>query len=55
MCNGSRCRAHRVYPNFPDPRLDDPGLAYHGDNLPRLITVKDHYDPTRLFHFPQAA
>jgi FAD/FMN-containing dehydrogenase len=45
----------RVYSNFPDPRLDDPGLAYHGDNLARLITVKDHYDPTRLFRFPQAA
>jgi FAD/FMN-containing dehydrogenase len=44
----------RVYPNFPDPRLDDPGAAYHGDNLARLITVKQHYDPARLFHFPQA-
>jgi FAD/FMN-containing dehydrogenase len=44
----------RVYSNFPDPRLDNPGPAYHGDNLARLITVKDHYDPTRLFHFPQA-
>jgi FAD/FMN-containing dehydrogenase len=45
----------RVYSNFPDPRLDDPGPAYHGDNLARLIAVKDHYDPTRLFDFPQAA
>jgi FAD/FMN-containing dehydrogenase len=43
----------RVYSNFPDPRLDDPGRAYHGDNLARLITVKDHYDPTRLFRFPK--
>jgi FAD/FMN-containing dehydrogenase len=38
----------RVYPNFPDPRLEDPGRAYHGANLARLITVKDHYDPARL-------
>jgi FAD/FMN-containing dehydrogenase len=44
----------RVYANFPDPRLDDPGRAYHGDNLARLVAVKDHYDPMRLFHFPQA-
>jgi FAD/FMN-containing dehydrogenase len=44
----------RVYPNFPDPQLEDPGPAYHGDNLARLITVKDHYDPARLFHAPQA-
>ncbi|MGI8700524.1 MAG: BBE domain-containing protein [Nocardioidaceae bacterium] len=43
-----------VYPNFPDPQLDDPGPAYHGDNLARLITVKHHYDPARLFHFRQA-
>jgi len=45
----------RVYSNFPDPRLDNPGPAYHGDNLARLIAVKDHYDPARRFHFPQAA
>jgi FAD/FMN-containing dehydrogenase len=44
----------RVYPNFPDPQLDDPGHAYHGENLARLITVKHHYDPARLFQFPQA-
>lgn len=45
----------RVYSNFPDPRLEAPGAAYHGENLARLISVKDHYDPTRLFHYPQAA
>lgn len=43
-----------VYPNFPDPKVDNPGRAYHGDNLARLISVKNHYDPARLFHFPQA-
>ena len=44
----------RVYPNFPDSKLHDPGSAYHGRNLARLRTVKHHYDPTRLFSFPQA-
>jgi FAD/FMN-containing dehydrogenase len=44
----------RVYPNFPDAQLDDPGYAYHGENLARLITLKHHYDPARLLQFPQA-
>jgi hypothetical protein len=44
----------RVYPNFPDPALDDWATAYHGDNYPRLVVVKDAYDPYRLFTFPQA-
>ncbi|MEU8236488.1 FAD-binding oxidoreductase [Actinoplanes sp. NPDC048967] len=43
-----------VYPNFPDPALDDWATAYHGDNYPRLLAVKDAYDPRRLFTFPQA-
>lgn len=44
----------RVYPNFPDPQLDDWAAAYHGGNLPRLAAAKQSYDPGRLFHFPQA-
>jgi FAD/FMN-containing dehydrogenase len=44
----------RVYPNFPDPRLDGWADAYHGENLARLVAVKHAYDPERLFHFPQA-
>jgi FAD/FMN-containing dehydrogenase len=44
----------RVYPNFPDPRLDGWAEAYHGDNLARLSAVKQAYDPGRLFRFPQA-
>jgi FAD/FMN-containing dehydrogenase len=43
-----------VYPNFPDPRLDDPAHAYHGANLARLVAVTHHYDPARLFQFPLA-
>jgi FAD/FMN-containing dehydrogenase len=44
----------RVYPNFPDPTLEDGAAAYHADNLPRLAAVKAAYDPGRLFRFPQA-
>jgi hypothetical protein len=44
----------RVYPNFPDPRLDGWAVAYHGGNLTRLTAVKHAYDPDRLFRFPQA-
>lgn len=44
----------RVYPNFPDPLLEDPLTAYHGDNADRLSAVKQRYDPHRFFDFPQA-
>ena len=51
--------AHRdgsghVYPNFPDPLLDDPATAYHGANHSRLVAAKDAYDPEAFFGFPQA-
>lgn len=44
----------RVYPNFPDPKLDRAAVAYHGPNLERLVAAKHAYDPGRLFRFPQA-
>jgi FAD/FMN-containing dehydrogenase len=44
----------RVYPNFPDPRLDDAAAAYHGGNHRRLVEVKAAYDPDGLFRFPQS-
>jgi FAD/FMN-containing dehydrogenase len=44
----------RVYPNFPDPELDDWAAAYHAGNYPRLAAVKNAYDPHRFFDFPQA-
>jgi hypothetical protein len=44
----------RVYPNFPDPALDDWAAAYHAGNHPRLAAVKRAYDPHRRFDFPQA-
>jgi FAD/FMN-containing dehydrogenase len=43
-----------VYPNFPDPELDDWAAAYHAGNYPRLAAVKNAYDPHRFFDFPQA-
>ncbi|MFG2004960.1 FAD-binding oxidoreductase [Spirillospora sp. NPDC048911] len=43
----------RIYPNFPDPRLDDWAGAYHAGNRSRLAAVKKTYDPDRLFDFPQ--
>jgi FAD/FMN-containing dehydrogenase len=46
--------AGRVYPNFPDPGLDDPLATYHAGNLDRLIRVKAAYDPDDLFRFPQS-
>jgi FAD/FMN-containing dehydrogenase len=43
-----------VYPNFPDPGLEDALRAYHGPNLARLREVKAAYDPERVFAFPQS-
>jgi FAD/FMN-containing dehydrogenase len=43
-----------VYPNFPDPDLDDALTAYHGANLPRLQAVKAAYDADDVFRFPQS-
>ena len=57
--DGSWATAHadgsgHVYPNFPDPALDDWAVAYHAGNYPRLAAVKNAYDPHRFFDFPQA-
>jgi FAD/FMN-containing dehydrogenase len=38
-----------VYPNFPDPELDDPAHAYYGTNYDRLVRVKERYDPAAFF------
>ena len=41
-----------VYPNFPDRTLEDPGRAYYGANVERLLRVKAAYDPDGFFPFP---
>ena len=38
-----------VYPNFPDPDLEDPGHAYYGTNYDRLLRVRERYDPHGVF------
>jgi FAD/FMN-containing dehydrogenase len=41
----------RVYPNFPDPDLEDWAEAYYGINRERLLRVKRTYDPQSAFGF----
>jgi FAD/FMN-containing dehydrogenase len=43
-----------VFPNFPDPDLDDWERAYHGVNYERLTRVKAAYDPDGVFSFHQS-
>ena len=43
-----------VYPNFPDPGLQDWAYAYHGTNYDRLRRVKAAYDPGGFFQFHQS-
>ena len=42
-------RSGRVYPNFPDPELDDSPAAYHAANHARLAGIKAGYDPDDVF------
>jgi FAD/FMN-containing dehydrogenase len=46
--------AGRVFPNFPDPDLEDWPGAYYGTNRDRLQTIKARYDPGNLFRFRQS-
>jgi FAD/FMN-containing dehydrogenase len=43
-----------VYPNFPDPDLQDWASAYHGTNYDRLRRIKATYDPGGVFRFHQS-
>lgn len=42
-----------VYPNFPDPDIEDWGLAYYGRNYDRLRRIKAKYDPDGFFQSHQ--
>lgn len=42
------------YQNFPDPDLTRWWDRYYGANYPRLVEVKNHYDPTGMFHYAQS-
>jgi FAD/FMN-containing dehydrogenase len=42
----------RVFPNFADPDLEDPGRAYFGPNDARLRRIRQHYDPDGFFGDP---
>ena len=44
----------RVFPNFPDPDLDDWRHAYYGANYQRLRRVKRTYDPDNFFRLRQS-
>ncbi|GAA4489923.1 FAD-binding oxidoreductase [Actinoallomurus oryzae] len=43
----------QAYQNYADAGLTNWKQAYFGDNYPRLLTVKNRYDPDRLFRSPQ--
>jgi FAD/FMN-containing dehydrogenase len=41
------------YQNYPNRQIQDFGNVYFGGNLPRLLQVKETYDPDNFFTFPQ--
>jgi hypothetical protein len=43
-----------VYPNFPDPDLQDWAHAYYGGSYDRLLRVQARSDPGNFFRFHQS-
>ena len=46
--------SNKVYVNAPDEYLDDYLVKYYSTNLPRLVSIKNKYDPTNVFNYPQS-
>ncbi|MEY9860428.1 FAD/FMN-containing dehydrogenase [Catenulispora sp. GAS73] len=42
------------YLNFPDMRLTDWQTSYYGGNYPRLLEIKNTYDPHNIFSFARS-
>ncbi|MHC5904797.1 FAD-binding oxidoreductase [Streptomyces sp. S6] len=42
-----------AYQNYTDPTLTNWRKAYYGDAAPKLAKVKQQYDPTKFFSYPQ--
>ncbi len=40
--------------NYQDPDLAGWQAAYYGKNYTRLTTIKETWDPSQLFKFPQS-
>ncbi|KAF2463385.1 FAD-binding domain-containing protein, partial [Lindgomyces ingoldianus] len=43
-----------AYAGYVDPALTEPGMAYWGNNYPRLQRIKASVDPKDIFHNPQS-